>query len=285
MAPRVGRGGVTPATRGPSLPSMHTRRPALRGLLARTVATAAQALPATVVRRGLIAASRAGRGLPVGPPDAARVLVVAPHPDDETLAVGGTTHRLADLGATVDLVLATAGEASLAGGTPEVLARQRTADARAAAAVLGVREVVELRLPDGHLAEHVEELADHLDRLLTDGDHEVVLTTWYGDDHPDHRAVGRALASLPARHGHVAVWGGEMWTPAPATNLVDLRPADVEAKARAVALHRTVARTFDLSARLALDRYRSVNGLAGRGSAEAFVVTSIADLGRAIGEL
>lgn len=252
----------------------------LRHVVGRAVAASASRLPDAVVRRALVAASHAGRGLPVGPPDARRALVVAPHPDDESLAVGGLSHRLSDAGAELSLVLVTAGEASRAGGDPASLGRARTAEARAAAAVLGIGRVDELGLPDGALGDHVPALAERLDTALRQWRPDVVLTTWFGDDHPDHRAVNAALALLAPDHGDLPVWGGEMWTPAPATNLVDLRPIDVEAKARAVAQHRTAARAFDLTARLALDRYRSVNALAGRGHAEAYVVAPLGDLPR-----
>ncbi len=206
------------------------------------------------------------------------ILVIAPHPDDESLVTGGLTHRLVAGDAHVELVLATAGEGSRAGGTPAALGAARTAEARTAARLLGIREVHELGLPDGGLQDHLDALTaalrGHVDRVRPD----VILTTWWGDGHRDHLAVNAALARLAEDHGDLPVWGGEMWTPVPATNLVDLSPEDVEAKARAVAAHRTAARAFDLEARLALDRYRSVNGLNGLGQAEAYVVVPLRDL-------
>ncbi len=257
----------------------------LRGVAVRTVSAAANALPEPALRRALVAASHAGRGLPIGPPQVDRALVVAPHPDDESLAMGGLAHRLSSTGTTVTVAWVTDGEGSLAGGTPEELARRRVAEGRRALAHLRVDDVHRIGLPDGDVPAHVDPLAEALDGLLASTRAELVVTTWWGESHPDHRAVSDALARLADRRPDLPVWGAEMWTPVPATNLVDLRPEDVEAKARAVAEHVTAARAFDLTARLALDRYRSVHGLAGRGAAEGYVVTTVAGLVEALARL
>lgn len=83
------------------------------------------------------------------------ILGVFAHPDDESLACGGTIARAADLGAKVILLCASRGEA----GTPcdpalitdGDLARVRTNELREAAAILGVAEVHVMDHPDGEL--------------------------------------------------------------------------------------------------------------------------------------
>src|SRR6185369_10070105 len=71
------------------------------------------------------------------------------HPDDEALLTAGTLARAAAEGHRVTLVVATAGEAGLAGQPvgPE-LATRRLAELRASAAALGCARVVELNYPD-----------------------------------------------------------------------------------------------------------------------------------------
>jgi LmbE family N-acetylglucosaminyl deacetylase len=91
------------------------------------------------------------------------ILAVFAHPDDESLACGGTLARLADAGARVVLLCASRGEAgsvsdpALVAGTD--LGAVRTRELYAAATVLGVHEVLIRDHPDGDLRwDHVPEL-------------------------------------------------------------------------------------------------------------------------------
>ena len=83
------------------------------------------------------------------------ILAVFAHPDDESLACGGTLARLSDAGARVVLLCATRGEKGLVTDAAlvahEDLAAVRTRELQEAARVLGIAEVVLLRHPDGDL--------------------------------------------------------------------------------------------------------------------------------------
>jgi LmbE family N-acetylglucosaminyl deacetylase len=127
------------------------------------------------------------------------VAIVAAHPDDEILGVGGTLSMLAAAGARLRLIAVTDGEASHPGADPEVIARVRTAESAAARHVLGAQdiEVIRLRLPDTGLSDHEDELAARLRELCAG--FEVCLAPWEGDVHADHEAAGRA-ARRAARH-------------------------------------------------------------------------------------
>ncbi|GIJ74281.1 PIG-L deacetylase family protein [Virgisporangium ochraceum] len=125
-------------------------------------------------------------------------LVVAPHPDDEILGVGGA---MAILGAA-DVFAVTDGEASHPGSTvytPAKLAALRREETDAALDRLGVDPVLVHRLgqPDGGIDEAA--LAAALTPLLWPG--RWCFATWRGDGHPDHEAVGRAAATACARTG------------------------------------------------------------------------------------
>jgi LmbE family N-acetylglucosaminyl deacetylase len=121
-------------------------------------------------------------------------VVVAAHPDDEVLGVGGTIALLAAAGARLRLVAVTDGESSHGRGAGwAALAARRVAETAAALCALGARdaEVVRLCLPDAGLAARQDELATLLPELTSGFD--VCLAPWRGDAHADHEAVGRAL--------------------------------------------------------------------------------------------
>src|SRR6476619_5514994 len=98
------------------------------------------------------------------------VLVLAPHPDDETFGCGGTIRMLADRGVAIDVAFLTRGEQGVEGGNGNPhdehnLAETRIQEARNACAVLGARNVIFLRGSDTRLGEETE-LAAEIAQLL-----------------------------------------------------------------------------------------------------------------------
>ena len=130
---------------------------------------------------------------------ALRLMCVFAHPDDESLAFGGTLALSAAQGIEVSLVSATRGERGWAGDPaaqpgPRELGRLREAELRAAAHALGARHLTFLDYVDGELdrAEPSEVVAKLVAALRRDRP-DVVVT--FGPDgaygHPDHIAVSR----------------------------------------------------------------------------------------------
>src|SRR5690606_13943913 len=119
-----------------------------------------------------------------------RVVLVSPHPDDETLACGGLLRAAGAMGLDVHLVSVTDGEACYPGNarwTPERLRAVRSGEVAHAIAALGVRaQVHRLGLPDGDVDGHREALEATLRSMLRPGD--LVLAPWEQDGHPDHDA-------------------------------------------------------------------------------------------------
>ena len=87
-----------------------------------------------------------------------RVLVVAPHPDDAESGCGGTVARWASEGAEVVIVMCTNGDKG--SSDPEMVSERlapiREVEQLDAARLLGVKEVVFLRHPDGGLEDSLE---------------------------------------------------------------------------------------------------------------------------------
>lgn len=148
-------------------------------------------------------------------PASGRVVVLAPHPDDEVLGPGGTVARLVAEGARLRVVAVTDGERSHA-GRAEQLRRQRPAETAAALGALGVPadrvDVVRLRLPDSAVSDLA--LGGLLEPLVDAGD--LVLAPWARDGHPDHDAVGRAARLVCAERAapllEYLVWAWEWAT-------------------------------------------------------------------------
>lgn len=132
---------------------------------------------------------------------AKRVLVVFAHPDDPEFFCGGTIARWAAEGAEITFVLATSGDkgSSDPAMTHERLIQIREEEERCAAAVLGVKDVIFLRYPDGELQPTLG-LRRDITRLIRMKKPDVVVTGdptvwWYATrsiNHPDHRAIGAA---------------------------------------------------------------------------------------------
>ena len=132
-----------------------------------------------------------------------RVVVVAPHPDDEILGAAGILRRASALRVPVEVVSVTDGEAARrpAGLRHGVDLRDvREREARKALRRLGVAcERIRLGLPDGAVAEHERELAAFLVTRLRRGD--LCVVPWTADGHPDHDACGRAAAIAASATG------------------------------------------------------------------------------------
>jgi len=211
-----------------------------------------------------------GSGPLVADPDAARTLVVCAHPDDE-LGCAGTVALLADRGAPVRVVYATDGDGTRGSPYPPAeTASRRRREAQRACRTLGVSASPDFwGLPDGGLPGLVDELTGRVQTVVDEFVPARVLVPWFLDGHRDHQAVSRAVAAaqLP---GQVEVWGFEWWTPLVANRLVDITSAWPRKQAAAAA-HETAALAFDLTAGLALSRWRSLSGLHGQGYGEAFL--------------
>ncbi|GAA3547669.1 hypothetical protein GCM10022222_34090 [Amycolatopsis ultiminotia] len=130
-----------------------------------------------------------------------RALVVAAHPDDETLGTSGLLQHLHAAGTEVTLVVATDGDAAFPASDPaerRALGRARRTELARSLAAQGLDVRPEwLGLPDSDLTAHSGELTEALRGYAVDCD--LCLMPWPDDPHPDHQAAGRAaLAAAPA---------------------------------------------------------------------------------------
>lgn len=144
-----------------------------------------------------------------------RVMGIFAHPDDPEFFCGGTFAKWAAEGRHITFVLATSGDKGSGdfNMVSDQLVAIREVEERAAAARLGVQDVVFLRYPDGELKVSLN-LRRQLTRLIRLKKPDIVVTNdptarWYGAryiNHPDHRAIGDAAldAVFPTARDHLS---------------------------------------------------------------------------------
>lgn len=127
--------------------------------------------------------------------DADEVVVIAAHPDDETLGAGGLIAHCADVGVPVRVVCVTDGAASHAA---DPRTAQRRADELAAAVghLHPDASIEMLDFPDGQTSEHRAAIKRAVLSSLDVSEHAVLVAPWRGDGHRDHRIVGEIAAEV-----------------------------------------------------------------------------------------
>lgn len=148
-------------------------------------------------------------------------LVLAPHPDDETLGCGGMIMQKLAAGARVGVVVATDGGASHLDDPARKTSRHALVEMReqetllaCAALGLGAEHVSFLGFPDGALMQHAEALRERLAAVIACHRPSEVYVCALGDGHRDHVALAQAVQELAAagRMGDAEHWEYPVWS-------------------------------------------------------------------------
>jgi len=206
-----------------------------------------------------------------------RVLLFAPHPDDEVAGPGGTLalHRAA--GDPVRVVIATDGVS----GDPDQrfdpasYTTMRRAESTAGLHEVAVDDVAFWGFPDNCVlsAADVERgvlaAVAELERSRPD----LVYLPWQREGHPDHHALHGIVTAAMERVAFAGLaLGYEVWNAMVPEVIVDVTPV-VEQKRRAMQAHHSQLAYVQYDhALLGLSAYRSLVHLRGRGYGEAFCV-------------
>lgn len=252
---------------------MSQRRPLLPGLLrrlARFAGSAVWPLPEPFALAGGAFASAECEVLAELPRE--RVLVLAPHPDDEVIGSGGALARYLDDGSPVSVVYLTDGGGN--GENRRELVARRRREAEAVGSLTGVEQIFWSH-PDTRLdpLEAAPELARLLERLAP----QAVYLPSYFEHHVDHYAANALLARALERVGaRPRVLGYEVWDAVPRPNRVLDVTAVLERKLEMMRLYATPLEYTDFEAlirhRAALHYLLHVDSTRRRppGAAEAF---------------
>ena len=133
-----------------------------------------------------------------------RVVVLAPHPDDEVFGCGGTLAQMAATGVEIEVIILTDGvlrgefsalDSQAAEQKRQAKAMQRRQESIQAATILGYTVPVFMGLQDGELLQR-SCLSDELALQLATKRPDLILAPSIWEMHRDHRAVAQAALSL-----------------------------------------------------------------------------------------
>jgi LmbE family N-acetylglucosaminyl deacetylase len=142
------------------------------------------------------------------------VLVVAPHPDDETIGCGGTIRLHVLSGDRVDVVFLTSGELGVPDREPDDARAVREAEAERAAGILGVTDLTFLRHPDWFVNEVDTTIIEQLRSVVDRTSPGLVYFPHENEWHPDHAAAGTLAPKVAAAvDADIAFHAYEVWTP------------------------------------------------------------------------
>lgn len=206
---------------------------------------------------------------PLSPKQIRSSLVLIPHPDDESIGCGGLIAKLAQQGTPVHLILVSDGAGG--GGLPPGSGKVRQQEFAEALRCLGQSLTWECwQLPDGSLSQHVEQLHQQIQRALHCYKPDTLIAPWSRDLHPDHAVLGQAAFACQQKVTGVSLLFYEVWTPLPATHVLDITP-QWRMKSAALNKHKTALGHGDYSRVMeALAAYRSLlSGSLGRAGSYA----------------
>jgi N-acetylglucosamine malate deacetylase 1 len=214
----------------------------------------------------------------------ARVLVVAPHMDDEVIGPGGTLLRHVAAGSEVGVLFASDGGAGLAGSDREQYVETRKREAQDAAKRMGTSIVGFLDHPDGRLCHRESELVDDLAEVLRSFEPDQVFVPFPTDHHRDHQATASTAARAMKRcKWSGEVWSYEAWSPLWPNASVDVTGV-IDEKVEALRCHESQLEGLDyVDATVGLNRFRGMRVAV--PVAEAFYRAPAADFSRVCARL
>ncbi|MDZ4792386.1 MAG: PIG-L deacetylase family protein [Hyphomicrobiales bacterium] len=183
------------------------------------------------------------------------VVIMAPHPDDETLGCGGLIAQAAAHERPVIIIVMTDGTQSHPNSArfpAPCLAETRRLESSEAAKLLGLDpdRIVFLGLQDGALpasGEGFSAAVESVFRICQTASAAALFCTWRHDHHLDHKAAWRMAENVQSRRLHMRLWAYPVWGRALPAPIAEDAPAGVRldiaahlaAKQSAIRAHRS----------------------------------------------
>jgi len=192
-------------------------------------------------------------------PEGKRVLVLAPHPDDEAIGCGGTITLLLRLGRPVKVVFLTSGDkadpthpsAQIFDETEQSTeyALMREKEARKSLRMLGISDYEFLRFPDRELQSHYDDVRSRLLRIIGEFGPDTIYSPSPVEYNPDHRTTAALSLDIQislcgVRDGGTGIAFYEVTTPLRPNVLIDVSRV-YSKKKRAIRKYRSQLRLLD----------------------------------------
>ena len=144
------------------------------------------------------------------------ILVISPHPDDESIGCGGTICKHMEAGDKVEVIFLTSGEKGGHGRSEDETIMIREEESRTAAKILKIAGISFWKEPDGAFTANeinINRLLETINLSVPD----IIYVPHEEEEHPDHQAaallVKDAIKQLPVSTNKIEVWMYEVWTP------------------------------------------------------------------------
>jgi len=196
-------------------------------------------------------------------PKSGRVLVLAPHPDDEVLGCGGTIIKHVQAKDPIKIIF-------LADNKENFMARRK--EAKNSLNILGVKDYNFLGFSDGRLVAGRKEIKD-ISSIILSFKPDIIYAPYFLDSHPDHQATAEILLqAIKKIKFNGAIWSYEIWTPTFANRIIRIDNVFGQ-KVRAIKAYKSQLQDRGyLRAIKGLNSYRAGMFKVGK-KAEAFFVT------------
>jgi len=192
------------------------------------------------------------------PPEAKKVLILAPHPDDEILGCGGTIVLYTKN--DIDVYLSFISNGEKAELKLENMAEIRRSEAAAVSDILNIKKTIFLDFPDEKISEYKEQIKEKLTGIIKDISPDLIFAPFPLDPHPDHRATSEVALSLMGEVQGFKIAFYEIYHPIRFNVLVDISSV-IHKKKEAVLTYKKslldIPETFWYSVE-GLDAYRSL---------------------------
>lgn len=222
-------------------------------------------------------------------PKGKKILVLAPHMDDDIIGCGGTLRKHVLAGSEVSVLYLTDGKKgnqtlnrknlskSERENQEKEVSEIRKQEASRAAEIIGINSLTFLDYPDGTLVAGIKVIEGVKD-VIQQAQPDLIYLPFVTDRHHDHWQTNcifiEAMRSLGKCWNNLQCCGYEVWSPLYPNCMVDIKEV-IDVKRRALEQFKSQLQHTDyVNGILGLNSYRSIVHLKGRGYAEAFFLSS-----------
>lgn len=209
-------------------------------------------------------------------PGKEKILVLAPHPDDEVLGCGGTILRHAQAGSEIFCLYLNKAEQSRSIMHIKNIDKRvqiKTAETKTAVHKLNIRHFDFIyksnkKIPDSHIKRKIENIVSRYKPQL-------IYLPWYGEIHPEHRIMGIYLRQIEITMNllkETYIHAYEVGVPIPYPDIYVDISTEMEDKINILKSYETAVNHIDYAKTVeGLNSYRSLHINGGHGYFETFI--------------